>query len=43
MGDKGEDAGQYGHPSSSEPQGIFLRTNWQVQGYLAEQANAIEK
>ena len=23
--------------------GIFLRTNWQIQGYLCEQADAIEK
>lgn len=23
--------------------GIFLRTNWQIQGYLLEQADAIEK
>jgi anaphase-promoting complex subunit 5 len=23
--------------------GIFLRTNWQIQGYLQEQAEAIEK
>jgi anaphase-promoting complex subunit 5 len=25
------------------PSGIFLRTNWQIQGYLLEQADAIEK
>ncbi|CAA2979095.1 Hypothetical predicted protein [Olea europaea subsp. europaea] len=25
------------------PGGTFLRTNWQVQGYLSEQADAIEK
>lgn len=23
--------------------GVFLRTNWQIQGYLTEQADAIEK
>lgn len=23
--------------------GVFLRSNWQVQGYLSEQADAIEK
>ena len=24
-------------------EGAFLRTNWQIQGYLMEQADAIEK
>lgn len=23
--------------------GVFLRSNWQIQGYLSEQADAIEK
>ncbi|CAI9759902.1 unnamed protein product [Fraxinus pennsylvanica] len=28
---------------TDRPGGTFLRTNWQVQGYLSEQADAIEK
>ncbi|KAI4308123.1 hypothetical protein L6164_031229 [Bauhinia variegata] len=46
--DKGE-AGPYGDPQSNmlgdiDPSdGIFLRTNWQVQGYLQEQADTIER
>ncbi|XP_028751952.1 anaphase-promoting complex subunit 5 isoform X2 [Neltuma alba] len=45
----GREAGSYGDPSSNmlpdiDPStGIFLRTNWQVQGYLQEQADTIEK
>ncbi|KAM1461736.1 hypothetical protein ACFXTO_046878 [Malus domestica] len=39
----------YAHPTSStfsdlDPNGgIFLRTNWQIQGFLQEQADALEK
>ncbi|KAL4364485.1 hypothetical protein AHAS_Ahas07G0010800 [Arachis hypogaea] len=42
-------ASPYGDPSSNmlrddDPSGaVFLRTNWQVQGYLQEQADIIEK
>lgn len=37
------------HPGNSPMRGAdpnggaFLRTNWQIQGYLLEQADAIEK
>ena len=47
--EKGREAGSYGDPMSNlQPDidssgGIFLRTNWQVQGYLQEQADTIEK
>lgn len=47
--EKGREAGHYGDPPSNMLQyiessgGIFLRTNWQVQGYLQEQADTIEK
>ncbi|KAB8420567.1 hypothetical protein FH972_024963 [Carpinus fangiana] len=47
--DKGREASPYMHPPKDasrdfEPNsGIFLRTNWQIQGYLQEQADAIEK
>lgn len=47
--DKGREAGSYGDPTSNMlpdidlSSGIFLRTNWQVQGYLQEQADTIEK
>ncbi|KAM0956115.1 hypothetical protein ACFX13_025045 [Malus domestica] len=39
----------YGHPTSSilsdlDPTaGLFLQTNWQIQGFLQEQADALEK
>ncbi|KAJ6935451.1 hypothetical protein NC652_010460 [Populus alba x Populus x berolinensis] len=48
-GDKCGETSAYVHPPGNElrdvdPYGeIFLRTNWQVQGYLMEQADAIEK
>lgn len=48
-GDKCGKTSAYVHPPGNElrdvdPYGeIFLRTNWQVQGYLMEQADAIEK
>ncbi|KAG5247249.1 anaphase-promoting complex [Salix suchowensis] len=48
-GDKCGESNAYIHPPGNElrdvdPYGeIFLRTNWQVQGYLMEQADAIEK
>ncbi|XP_062153277.1 anaphase-promoting complex subunit 5 isoform X1 [Alnus glutinosa] len=47
--DKGREASPYIHPPKDasrdfEPNsGIFLRTNWQIQGYLQEQADTIEK
>lgn len=49
QGEKVRVASPYGDPSSnmlrdvdhSSP--VFLRTNWQVQGYLQEQAHTIEK
>ncbi|KAF2314761.1 hypothetical protein GH714_033476 [Hevea brasiliensis] len=47
--DKGtEDCPHVHHPGTEsqdvDPYGeVFLRTNWQVQGYLMEQADAIEK
>ncbi|KAF7815699.1 anaphase-promoting complex subunit 5 [Senna tora] len=46
---KGRETGPYGDPSSNmlrdidSSSGIFLRTNWQIQGYLQEQADIIEK
>lgn len=47
---KGREASPYGDPSSNMQRdidpcssGVFLRTNWQVQGYLQEQADTIEK
>ncbi|XP_050249398.1 anaphase-promoting complex subunit 5 isoform X1 [Quercus robur] len=48
-GDKVGEASSYVHPPDYalrefEPNsGIFLRTNWQIQGYLQEQADALEK
>ena len=45
----GREAGLYGEPPSNVLQdidpsnGIFLRTNWQIQGYLQNQADTIEK
>lgn len=48
-GDKCGETSAYVHPPGNElrdvdPYGeIFLRTSWQVQGYLMEQADAIEK
>ncbi|KAK4275586.1 hypothetical protein QN277_018642 [Acacia crassicarpa] len=47
--EKGRQAGSYGDPTNNmlpdtDPSsGTFLRTNWQVQGYLQEQADTIEK
>ncbi|OMO49761.1 hypothetical protein COLO4_38399 [Corchorus olitorius] len=46
--DKGRESSPYGSSSDSmrnnDPNsGVFLRTNWQIQGYLMEQAEAIEK
>ncbi|KAG6658106.1 anaphase-promoting complex subunit 5 isoform X3 [Carya illinoinensis] len=49
QGDKDREASSYVHPPNDtsrdfEPNcGIFLRSNWQIQGYLQEQADAIEK
>ncbi|XP_024928384.3 anaphase-promoting complex subunit 5 [Ziziphus jujuba] len=48
-GDKGREVCQYTHSTSDalrdiDPNGgMFLRTNWQIQGFLHEQANAIER
>ncbi|KAL0002282.1 hypothetical protein SO802_016063 [Lithocarpus litseifolius] len=48
-GDKVGEASSYVHPPNYglrefEPNsGIFLRTNWQIQGYLQEQTDALEK
>jgi anaphase-promoting complex subunit 5 len=47
--DKVRVAGPYEDPQSSmvrdnDPSSaVFLRTNWQIQGYLQEQADTIEK
>ncbi|CAL2248800.1 unnamed protein product [Prunus armeniaca] len=48
-GGKLREACHYAHPTSNtlrdlDPSGgIFLRTNWQIQGFLQEQADALEK
>ncbi|XP_050381346.1 anaphase-promoting complex subunit 5 [Argentina anserina] len=48
-GDKLRESSQYAYPPSNtlkdtDPNGgLFLRTNWQVQGFLQEQADALEK
>ncbi|EEF29594.1 anaphase-promoting complex subunit 5 isoform X2 [Ricinus communis] len=48
-GDKGAEGCRHVHPpgntaTDADPIGeVFLRTNWQVQGYLMEQADTIEK
>ncbi|PRQ52142.1 putative tetratricopeptide-like helical domain, anaphase-promoting complex subunit 5 [Rosa chinensis] len=48
-GDKLREGCHYAHPPSNtlrdlDPNGgLFLRTNWQVQGFLQEQADALEK
>lgn len=48
-GDKLREGCHYAHPPSNtsgdlDPNGgVFLRTNWQVQGFLQEQADALEK
>lgn len=47
--DKGREVCQYINPPSNalteiDPNGgMFLRTNWQIQGFLREQADAIER
>ncbi|KAA8524163.1 hypothetical protein F0562_010406 [Nyssa sinensis] len=46
--DKPREVSPFVHPSNDtlggvDPPGVFLRTNWQIQGYLLEQADAIEK
>ncbi|KAJ4828800.1 hypothetical protein Tsubulata_010814 [Turnera subulata] len=47
--DEGREAGQYVYPPGNASTDVdhdgemFLRTNWQVQGYLMEQADALEK
>uniref|UniRef100_A0A5B6Z0J0 Anaphase-promoting complex subunit 5 n=1 Tax=Davidia involucrata TaxID=16924 RepID=A0A5B6Z0J0_DAVIN len=47
--DKLREGRTFVHPSNDTlgsvdpPGGVFLRTNWQIQGYLLKQADAIEK
>lgn len=46
--DKGRESSSYASSGDSFTDadlngGVFLRTNWQIQGYLMEQAYAIEK
>lgn len=47
--EKTREASPFSHPLYNVPRdvdsygGVFLRTNWQIQGYLLEQADAIEK
>ncbi|XP_062105715.1 anaphase-promoting complex subunit 5 [Humulus lupulus] len=47
--DKDREVGQYVHPPTNTLRdidgkaGLFLRTNWQIQGFLQEQADAIER
>ncbi|KAK9285753.1 hypothetical protein L1049_024953 [Liquidambar formosana] len=47
--DKARETSTFVHPANNSMRGvdpnggIFLRTNWQIQGYLLEQADAIEK
>ena len=47
--DKDRESRQYLHPPTDVLQDIdsngamFLRTNWQIQGFLQEQADAIER
>ncbi|KAL6137167.1 hypothetical protein ACLB2K_062462 [Fragaria x ananassa] len=47
--DKLREGCHYAHPPSNTSRvldpngGVFLRTNWQVQGFLQEQADALEK
>ncbi|KAL5573105.1 hypothetical protein UlMin_022702 [Ulmus minor] len=47
--DKGREVCEYVHPPTNALRdvdnsgGLFLRTNWQIQGFLQEQADAIER
>lgn len=47
--DKGKEVCQYLHPPTNALQDIdnfgamYLQTNWQIQGFLHEQADAIER
>ena len=47
--DKDREVGQYVHPPTNtlrdvdSKSALFLRTNWQIQGFLQEQADAIER
>ncbi|KAM6555826.1 hypothetical protein CsatB_002845 [Cannabis sativa] len=47
--DKDREVGQYMHPPTNtlrdtdSSAALFLRTNWQIQGFLQEQADAIER
>ncbi|PON52066.1 Anaphase-promoting complex subunit [Parasponia andersonii] len=47
--DKDREVGQFVHPPKNtfraidSSAGMFLRTNWQIQGFLQEQADAIER
>ncbi|KAG9150806.1 hypothetical protein Leryth_002955 [Lithospermum erythrorhizon] len=42
-GDRGEVKSRPSDSLKESGGGVFLRTHWQIQGYLAEQADAIEK